>query len=186
MINRGIGAGNPATNGRRPLPVREEQSFNLMTASSERRRTSDPEELSLGRAFRLYGRALSLRCPSCGEGSIRESWFKLRRNCPTCGIRTERGEEDFFLGAMMFNLVLSEGLLVAAMIAVGVLTWPAVPWNLLWFGGIALMVVAPILFYPASHSIWLASDILIRPVSTEELDWHRTQGQEEFRPLRDR
>ena len=31
--------------------------------------------------------------------------MKMKRACPVCGLRTERGEEDFFLGAMMFNMV---------------------------------------------------------------------------------
>jgi uncharacterized protein (DUF983 family) len=136
--------------------------------------------------MRLYRRALRLRCPVCGGGSIRDSWFRMKKNCPSCGIRTERGEEDFFLGAMMFNLVLSEGLLVVALLAIGIATWPAVPWNALWIGGIVLMAVAPFLFYPFSHSIWLASDVLIRPVTEEELEWHRTRGADGFRPLHER
>lgn len=149
-------------------------------------RRPDPEELSLPRALRLYRRALLLRCPSCGARGIRESWFRMRRSCPGCGLRTERGEEDFFLGAMMFNLVLSEGLLVLALVLVAVLSWPEVPWTPLWYGGIVLMALAPLAFYPLSHAIWLASDILIRPVTPKEMQWHHAEGTDTYRPLRER
>ena len=75
-------------------------------------RQRSPEELSLSRALRLYARALRLRCPHCGKGRVVRSWFRMHPRCPACGIRTERGEEDFFLGSMMFNIILSEGLFV--------------------------------------------------------------------------
>lgn len=145
-----------------------------------------PEELSGSRAGRLYGRALRLRCPHCGGGPLRGKGLKLRRTCPQCGLRTERGEEDFFLGAMMFNLVLAEGLLVMAVVGFIVLRWPHVPWGTLGWTSLVLMTVAPFVFYPLSHTIWLASDILIRPVTEEEMEWHRTHPEDEHRSFRDR
>ena len=55
-------------------------------------RRRSPEELSLSRALRLYGRALLLRCPHCGKGRVVRSGFRMHPRCPACGIRTERGE----------------------------------------------------------------------------------------------
>ncbi|HEX2081358.1 MAG TPA: DUF983 domain-containing protein [Longimicrobium sp.] len=147
---------------------------------------TDPAESGVGRGLTLYGRALRLRCPHCGRGSLRGSWLKMRRNCPACGLRSERGEEDFFLGAMMFNLVLAEALVVLAVVGFVLLRWPQVPWDVLGWVGLALAAVAPFLFYPFSHTIWLASDILIRPVTREEMEWHRTHGPDEHRRHRDR
>jgi uncharacterized protein (DUF983 family) len=144
------------------------------------------EELSLSRALRLYRRALALRCPHCGNGRLSQSWLKLKPKCAECGLRTDRGEEDFFLGGMMWNIVMAEGALLLATLLFGVLTWPDVPWELLRWGGTALMVIVPFLFYPLSLSVWLASDILIRPVTAEEMEWHRTHGESEFRNYRDR
>lgn len=135
------------------------------------------------RFFRLYGRAVVLRCPACGGGPLLESWFRMRSHCPTCGIRTERGEQDFVLGAMMFNIILSEGLLAVSAILFGILTWPDVPWDFLYYATIVLMVVAPFLFVPFSRVIWLASDILIRPLTEEELEWHRRSDPDAFRPI---
>lgn len=145
-----------------------------------------PEELSGGRALRLYGRALRLRCPHCGEGRIKGSWMKMKRVCPACGLRTERGEEDFFLGAMMFNMVLAEFLVVLTMVALVIALWGAVPWDALLWVTLGLAVIAPFLFYPFGHAIWLASDILIRPVTEEEMEWHRTHPHDAHRKHRDR
>jgi uncharacterized protein (DUF983 family) len=60
--------------------------------------------------------ALLLRCPSCGRASVLRSWFSLRERCPACGFRLDRGEEGYFLGSLLFNLIAAE-----AVFAVGLL-----------------------------------------------------------------
>lgn len=149
-------------------------------------RPAEWEEMSLSRAVRLYARGMTMRCPHCGAGRLLETWFRFKRNCPGCGLRTDRGEEDFFLGGMMWNIVLAEGALLVLGVVVAVLSWPEVPWRALHWGGIALMLVVPFLFYPLSLNVWLASHILIRPVTEEEMAWHRAARPDEFRPHRDR
>ncbi len=145
-----------------------------------------PPEIVPGRGATLFGRALRLRCPHCGQGRIKGSWMKMKRACPACGLRTERGEEDFFLGAMMFNMVLAEFLVVLTLVGLVVALWGAVPWNTLLWLSLGLAVVAPFLFYPFGHSTWLACDILIRPVTEEEMEWHRTHPHDAHRKQRDR
>ncbi|HEX6924817.1 MAG TPA: DUF983 domain-containing protein [Longimicrobiaceae bacterium] len=144
------------------------------------------EELSPTRAIRLLARGIRLRCPHCGKGRIRQSWLHLKPKCPECGLRTDRGEEDFFLGGMMWNIVFAEGTLLIMGLLVGILTWPDVPWTLMQWVGIALMVVVPFVFYPFSLGFWLANDIWIRPVTEEEMRWHRASRPGEFRNFRDR
>jgi uncharacterized protein (DUF983 family) len=144
------------------------------------------EELGVRRALRLIFRGLTLRCPNCGHGRLLQNWFRFRTKCPNCGLRTDRGEEDFFLGGMMWNIVFAEGALLAAALLVGVLTWPDVPWVWLQWGGIVLMAIVPFLFYPFSLTFWLACDILIRPVTEEEMAWHLASQAGEFRRHRDR
>lgn len=146
----------------------------------------DPVELRLGRAMRLYARGLLLRCPHCGGRGLVASWFRLRPRCPTCGIRTERGEEDFFLGSMMFNIILSEGLFVLFVIGLIIVRWPDVPWGFLQGWAIVLMAAAPFLVFPWTKTLWLASDILIRPVTDEEMDWHRKHDETAIRPHAER
>ena len=146
----------------------------------------DFQELSVSRALKLLGRGIRLRCPNCGEGRLYGSWFHLKTKCPVCGLRTDRGEEDFFLGGMMWNIVFSEGLLLVMGLLVAISTWPDVPWTLMQWVGIALMAIAPVLFYPFSLGFWLASDIWIRPVTEAELEWHRASGPDDFRAQHER
>jgi hypothetical protein len=89
----------------------------------------------------------------------------MRPYCPVCGIPLEREESGYQVGAYMFNIVASELLFAILFIAVLVMTWPDPPWKLLQYGGVALMVVAPFLFYPFSKTIFLAFDLLFRPAS---------------------
>jgi len=126
--------------------------------------------------------AVRLRCPVCGGRGLLEGWMKLRPRCPTCGLRVNRGEHDFFLGAMMFNIALAEGALALVLVGLMIALWPAVPWTALEIGAPLLMIVAPFLFYPFSQTIWLAVDLLLHPLTEDELDWHRANEDDAFRP----
>jgi uncharacterized protein (DUF983 family) len=149
-------------------------------------RRASPEELNLKRAAALYARGLSLRCPNCGGARLPHTWFRLKTKCPACGLRTDRGEEDFFLGGIMFNYIFCGLFFLGAVIALMLATWPAVPWNLVQWGGIALIVLLPVVFYPFSLCVWLASDILIKPVTAEEMEWHQRSAEGEYRKHRER
>jgi len=94
----------------------------------------------------------------------------MRPPCPVCRLRLERGEEGYQVGAYMFNIVAAE--LVFALIFLGVLiaTWPSPPWDLLLYGGAALMVVAPFLFYPFAKTLFLAFDLIFRPTTPEDFN----------------
>ncbi len=111
---------------------------------------------------RLLGRALRLRCPRCGKGRLFDRWLAMKECCPSCALRTDRGERDYFLGAMMFNLVAAEGLFAAFMVIAIFATWPAPPWKVLLVAGAALMLGAPFLLYPISKSLWLSFDLFFR------------------------
>ncbi len=87
----------------------------------------------------------------------------MRSTCPACGIRTERDEEGYVVGAYMFNIMAAELLWLAAVGAIAWRTWPDPPWNLLLYGGGALMVALPFLCYPFSKTTFLAFDLLFRP-----------------------
>ena len=90
-------------------------------------------------------------------------WFGLRPACPQCRLRLDRGEPDYFVGALVFNMAFAEGLFALGLLAALVWTWPNPPWNVLYYGGIAAMILAPIVFYPYSKLCWLAFDLLFRP-----------------------
>jgi uncharacterized protein (DUF983 family) len=136
---------------------------------------ADASELSTARALRIVWRAARLRCPNCGSGGILDGWFKLKHRCPTCGLVLDRGESDYFLGAYTVNLVAVELLVTGVLVAVGMATAPDVPWTLLTWGGAALALVVAIGCYPLTKVLWLAFDIILRPVTVEEIEIGRQE-----------
>ena len=128
-----------------------------------------PSELDMARALRLVGRAALLRCPNCGGRSIFSSFLKLRPDCPSCGLQLDRGEDDYFLGAYLVNLVFVELLFAGLLAVVVIMTWPDPPWGLIQYGGAALILAGAVLCYPFAKVMWLAFDLMLRPVDPDEL-----------------
>jgi len=124
---------------------------------------------SIRRAALLTWRAWRLRCPNCGGGPILDSWLRLRDHCPRCGLPLERGEQGYQVGSYMFNIVAAELVFAALFVGVLLATWPDPPWNALLYGGMALMVIMPLLFFPFSKTLFLAFDLMFRPPSPDEL-----------------
>src|SRR5574338_1612277 len=85
----------------------------------------------LRRVLVVLGRAARLRCPNCGGGPVLRHWFQMRDRCGTCGLAIERGERDYFIGSMMFNLVVSELLFAVIFVTTLIVMWPDVPWDTL-------------------------------------------------------
>jgi uncharacterized protein (DUF983 family) len=126
------------------------------------------DELSLEmpsarRTAGLLGRALTLRCPNCGGGPTREHWLRMRPACGSCGMPIERGEPDYFIGSMMFNLILSEGLFLVLLVGGVIASWPDIAWTALEIATPLGMIAAPILLFPFSKLAWLAFDLVLRP-----------------------
>lgn len=113
-------------------------------------------------------RAMLLRCPHCGGSDIFNHFFSQKNVCPTCGLWLER-EPGYYSGAMGINLIVSELLFTAGFVGWMVVTWPNPPWTLLQWGGAAAMVIAPILLWPFSRTLWLATDLAIHPVEEEDV-----------------
>jgi uncharacterized protein (DUF983 family) len=127
---------------------------------------------------RLLLRAILRRCPNCGAPGIFAGYTTLRERCSNCGLRLRRGESDYFIGAYLLNLVAVELLFAVVLGGVVIATYPHTPWKLLQWGGLVLMIAGAILCYPFAVSIWLAADLIFRPMSEQELQWHRRGGGE--------
>ncbi len=121
------------------------------------------------RTRHLFWRAARLRCPVCAGGPLFHSWFTMRDACPGCGLQLERHEPGYYLGAMSLNLGVAEGTFALAFGAAVWATWPDVPWDPLLYASVALMVLAPVAFYPFSKILWLALDLRVRPATREDL-----------------
>ena len=85
-------------------------------------------------------------------------------------MRLERGEEGYQVGAYMFNIVAAELIFAAIFLGILLLTWPTPPWTELLYGGVALMVIAPYLFYPFSKTLFLAFDLIFRPPTPQDFE----------------
>lgn len=118
----------------------------------------------------MLGRGLAKRCPRCGSKGVFESWFHMRERCPGCGHRFER-DPDFFFGAYVVNLAITEGLLLLlAIIPLIALLASGQDVNIVpvLVVGLAAAVAAPLAFYPFSRTIWCAIDLILRPIGTVE------------------
>jgi uncharacterized protein (DUF983 family) len=125
----------------------------------------------------LMTRAMRLRCPHCGGKRIFASFFQLKSNCPSCGLRLERGEADYFVGAYLFNLIAVELILFVCVCGFVFITWPDPPWDLITYVTGFLMLAGCIGCYPFAKTTWLAVDLAIRPLTSEELQWHQEGGE---------
>jgi uncharacterized protein (DUF983 family) len=123
-------------------------------------------------------RALLRRCPNCGARGIFRNFTELREQCPNCGMRLHRGESDYFIGAYLLNLVVVEILFAILLGAVTIATYPDTPWTLLQWSGLVLIAGGAVVCYPMSKALWLAVDLILRPISPEELAWHHRGGVE--------
>jgi hypothetical protein len=70
---------------------------------------------------------------------------------------------------MFVNFMIGGATFAVSFLAVLLLSWPDVPWNALTFGAPVVMILFTVLFYPVSKVIWLAADVMLRPVTPEEL-----------------
>lgn len=72
------------------------------------------------------------------------------------------------MGAYMFNIIAAELVFAGIFIAVVVAMWPDPPWTALQYGGAALMIGLPVLFYPFAKTVFLAFDLVFRPPADED------------------
>jgi uncharacterized protein (DUF983 family) len=121
------------------------------------------EHSTLEKMWILFGRALLLRCPACGQSGLFRGIYGLKKTCPGCGLLLQRDESGYELGGMAINLVVAEGVWVISFVSILYLTWPNPPWQLLQWGSAVLMLLLPLLFLRHARVLSLALDLLIRP-----------------------
>ncbi|MEC8220256.1 MAG: hypothetical protein VX014_06475, partial [Verrucomicrobiota bacterium] len=54
-----------------------------------------------------FSRALTGRCPSCGQFGMFKNWFRLHKRCPNFGMKLEKEESGFYFGTTSIGYVLS-------------------------------------------------------------------------------
>lgn len=115
--------------------------------------------------WHMLARSMLLRCPRCGARRVFETWFRMVERCPSCGLRFER-ESDFFLGAYVVNLAVTEGLLIVSLFVYifQAVSDPRAPSGPVLAAALFFAVVGPLAFFPFSRTIWAAVDLAMRPV----------------------
>ena len=108
-------------------------------------------------------RALTLRCPECGSGGLFRHWLRLQPRCPRCALRLDRANPDHFVGAYLVNLIIAELVFAFGFGAWLLAVWPEVPWDRIEVVAVIAMVLAPLLTYPFTRTVWLAADLIFDP-----------------------
>jgi uncharacterized protein (DUF983 family) len=117
----------------------------------------------------MLTRAIRRRCPLCGFKPVFDGWFALKPRCPQCNFSYER-EEGYWVGALIANIAVAEGLFAMLLVGGIALTYPDTPWTTLMIAGAIVMVALPILFYPLSKMLWLWLDLsFIHPIDADDL-----------------
>ena len=70
------------------------------------------------------------------------------------------------------NFIVSELLIVMGAGIGIVLSWPQVPWRLITWSLVILVILAPVFFYPFAKTLWLATDLIFRPLTLKDLEGH--------------
>ena len=94
----------------------------------------------------------------------------MDERCRHCGLVFER-IEGHWIGAIGLNTIGSFGMLLVSMTVGFMMTLPDVPVLPLMIGNGIVAVIAPILLFPFSRTIWTAIDIAMRPLEPHEVDW---------------
>lgn len=112
----------------------------------------------------IIGRGLTNRCPNCGARTLFKpgTLFEINRECPACGFKIERGnDEGFFLGSMSLNYGVT---LVCFLLPVVLLAYRKVigTTTAIVLAAVGALLV-PALFYRSSRSWWLMNYYVFFP-----------------------
>jgi uncharacterized protein (DUF983 family) len=118
---------------------------------------------------RMLLRGCMKHCAVCGQGHLFRRWFHMRERCPRCGLRFER-IEGHWTGDLGINTIVSFGALFVTLIVGFAVTYPDVPGALLFALAVSVAVIVPLVFFPYSKTIWLALDLMMRPLEPAEVE----------------
>ncbi len=117
------------------------------------------------RVLGTLARSLRLRCPVCGQSLIFKAPFRIRHHCPSCAALFQR-EAGFFVGAVMVNMVVTEGAALAFYLAA--LQTFGYSEGLILTVALPLAFLLPVLFYHHSWSLWLGFDHVIEGLPRDD------------------
>jgi uncharacterized protein (DUF983 family) len=116
----------------------------------------------------MFWRGLIKHCPVCGSGHLFTRYFSMKPRCPGCNLRFARIEGSW-TGDLGINTIVTFGLMLLAFIGGTLIMWNRLNVAVLASIVAAIAVFVPILFFPFTKTIWLAIDVILRPIEADEL-----------------
>jgi predicted RNase H-like HicB family nuclease len=89
-------------------------------------------------------------------------------DCPDCRTFAEPGEDVLPIAQHALAGRLAAAIQDGTEPPLVAYRWPTPPWDALLYGGMVMMVVTPVLFYPFSKDLFLAFDLIFRPPAPED------------------
>ena len=127
-------------------------------------------ENNLPSTGKMIRRSLMRQCPRyANRRAWFTSWFKQGERCIGCGIKRTRDTDGHELGSMTIASVLNIVLIMAAIGIAIALTAPDVPVLTLYIVLASAALVFPVLTWPVTHTLWMAIDLVARPMGVEEI-----------------
>ena len=127
-------------------------------------------ENNLPSTGKMIRRSLLRQCPRCANRSAWfTSWFKQGDRCVGCGVKRTRDTDGHELGSMTIASVLNIVLIMAAIGIAVAITAPDVPVLTLYIVLASAALVFPVLTWPITHTLWMAIDLIVRPVGVDEV-----------------
>ena len=118
---------------------------------------------------KMIRRSLLRHCPRCGNHRAWfTNWFKQSDHCIGCVIKRTRDTDGHELGSITIASVVNITLIVIAMGVAIAITAPDVPVLTLYIVLASAALVFPILTWPMTHTVWMAIDLIVRPMSSGE------------------
>jgi uncharacterized protein (DUF983 family) len=117
---------------------------------------------------RTMVRGFTKRCANCGSGHLFHGYFRMVERCPRCGLKFHR-QEGQWSGDIGANTIVTFALLWVVLVIGSLLTWDDPKLPLLAGMALAVVVLFPPFFIPYAKTLWVAVDVLMRPVEPDEL-----------------
>ncbi|WP_254507262.1 DUF983 domain-containing protein [Anatilimnocola floriformis] len=109
----------------------------------------------MSRYWKLVGRALRLKCPLCGQGSLFKGWFSMNQNCPNCGVKFER-EPGFFLGSIYINYGITAVVTTVLYLVMMFTNWRSTIEQMVI--AVAVAIILPMLLHRHARALWAGFD----------------------------
>ncbi len=118
-------------------------------------------------ASTVLKRGLLKRCAVCGEGNQFRAWLRMRPSCRRCGYRFHRAPGQW-LGSWFLNVIVAQTVVVLVLVTVAALSWPHTSASVLISATLLSAIVTPVLFFPFSRTIWIAIDLVMKPLDFDD------------------